>query len=138
ILDSRRFNDQLVFYTDLTLNDASVPGPQQTGPVGPGNSGLAASARTALPQQQHRALRVFRLGDSLQEEMYDTLIDTSEPQDRLTSEVTRDTPVDTVVSESQRFGQAMWASDHYFVVSEDISKTLVSGWRSYGYSTCTA
>jgi hypothetical protein len=135
ILDSRRFNDKLVFYTDLRFDQPTLP-PAPNGPV-PLNSGFAQPVIAASPTQ-HRVLRVFRLGDALQEEMHDTLIDTTEPTEQLTAEVTRDTPIDTQVSEAHRFGQTMWASDHYFVVTENVSKTLVSGWRSYPYSICTA
>ncbi len=69
--------------------------------------------------------------------MHDTLLDTSEPLEQLATKVTRDTPVDTLVSEAHRFGRNMWASDHYFVVSEDITKTFVSDWASYTYTVCT-
>lgn len=133
ILDSRRFNDKLVFYTDLQLGPAPAPLPQSNGPV---PSGLAAPT-IASPSLQHRSLRVFRIGDALQEEMSDTLLDTTPPQNQLISQVTADTPVDTQVSESERFGQTLWASDHYFVVTEEVSKTYLSGWRSYTYPVCT-
>jgi len=135
ILDSRRFNDELVFYTDLRFDSVTVVPPAPAGMI-PINSGATAPARAAAPTQ-HRSLRVFQLGETLQEKMHDTLLDTSEPQEQLATKVTRDTPVDTQVSEAQRFGQSMWASDHYFVVTEDITKTFVSGWASYTYTVCT-
>jgi hypothetical protein len=138
ILDSRRFNDKLVFYTDLKLAPAPAPAPVAAGgPLGASNTALAP-VMVQAPQSQHRALRVFRLGETLQEEMYDTLIDTTPSPDQLASQVTRETAPDVVVNESRRFGQVMWASDHYFVVTEDISKTYVAGWHSSTYSTCTA
>ena len=137
ILDSRRFNDDLVFYTDLRFASASPVPPTPTGPA-PINLGATAPTIAAAPPLQHRALRVFHLGDTLVEKMHDTLIDTTPPLEQLTTQVTRDTPVDTQVSEAHRFGQGMWASDHYFVVTEELSKTFVSGWRSYTYPVCTA
>ncbi|MEO8180379.1 MAG: hypothetical protein ABI895_16195 [Deltaproteobacteria bacterium] len=141
ILDSRRFNDKLVFYTDLRLNATTPPVPVQPNPsqgAFPIGADLAAPS-PPVPQVMHRALRVFRLGETLQEELYDTLIDTTQSEERLLNEaVTSQTPIDTLVNESHRFGQAMWASDHYFVVTEELSKTFVSSWRSHTYSTCTA
>jgi len=141
ILDSRRFNDRLVFYTDLQLLDPPVAQAPVNGLPNGGqpSQGWAAPPPLAQPQPEHRSLRVFRLGDVLAEEMHDTLLDTTLPAEQVASqEVTRDTPIDTLVNESRRFGQAMWASDRYFVVTEQVSRTLVSGWRSTTYSTCTA
>jgi hypothetical protein len=137
ILDSRRFNDKLVFYTDLPWNDSPpvAQGPQLGGGI---NGGVQAPPVNVRPQPQDRALRVFRLGDRLVEEMSDTLIDTTQPEEQLASDgVTPDTAVGTLLHESHRFGQGMWASDHYFVVTDETSKTYLSGWRSSTYPVCT-
>ncbi|HET9957932.1 MAG TPA: hypothetical protein VFQ61_25715 [Polyangiaceae bacterium] len=143
ILDSRRFNDKLVFYTSFSPRQVSdmVPSPD---PIG-GSSDEAASQGAAPTSplspralERHRALRVFALGDKLEEELYDTLLDTSEPEAQLVHErITREMPIGTLVSESRSFGQSMWASDHYFVVTEQIAKTSVEGWRTLSYSSCT-
>ncbi len=131
ILDSRRFNDKLVFYTDHRLAPPPAPAsnpndPQQVVQVVP------------VSQAQHRALRVFNFGDSLEEEMYDTLIDETSSEDQLAYEaVNEDTPVGSVVSQSRRFGYNMWASDHYFVVTEELWKTSLVGWQSRTYTVCT-
>lgn len=136
ILDSRRFNDRLVFYTDLSL----VP-PQENDTAPPSNDGsgaeLADIAPDYVPTNQHRALHVYKLGDKLEKESYDTLIDTSVDEQQLYATVTADTPRDTVVNESKWFGANMWASDHYFVVTEQITKTLVDYWKTDVYSVCT-
>ncbi|HWO09005.1 MAG TPA: hypothetical protein VNN80_05980 [Polyangiaceae bacterium] len=132
ILDSRRFNDKLVFYTDLQLGTRAA----QSDVAAP--NGLAASPPPPQAAAQHRSLRVFRIGDTLTEEMHDTLIDTSPPEERLVEQVTTETPIDSLVSESHRFGGAMWASDRYFVVTQEIAKTYFEGFATSSYSVCTA
>jgi hypothetical protein len=140
ILDSRRFNDKLVFYTDLHLGADTAPA--QPNPVPPnGGAGVAVAEPVYIPPAgaEHRALRVYTLGDTLQEEMHDTLIDTTLAQDQLVAEqAVPGTPVDTLLNESRRFGQSMWASDHYFVITEEVSKTYLASWESNTYSVCTA
>jgi hypothetical protein len=130
ILDSRRFNDKLVFYTDLRL--ASDPEPVEQG-------GFAAGDwAPGYGQPLHRALRVFTLGDRLSEELHDTLLDTTVSEAQLIDEgVADDTALGTAVHESRRFGQNMWASDHYFAVTEEITTTRFSGWATNVYSICT-
>ena len=65
ILDTRRFNERLVIYTDLTLED------QQSIPSD-GDEVIYYE-----PRGTHRSLRIFTFGDTLTEEMTDTLIDTT-------------------------------------------------------------
>lgn len=141
ILDSRRFNQRLVFYTDLylpgELPDNTTGGSDPYG--GPMYDGPAYEPMYYQPQALHRALRVYMLGDTLQEEMHDTLIDTTLSDDELfDTSVTPDTPLNSVISESRSFGRAMWASDHYFVVTQEIRTTRLAGWASRTYNTCTA
>ena len=135
ILDSRRFNERLVFYTDLHLQpQAPQQAPQQGGPVG----GPVGVAPVVGGTASHRSLRVFTLGDHLVEEMHDTLIDTTISQDQLLAmPLAPDTAIGTVVNESHRFGDAMWASDHYFAVTEETSATKFNGWQTQTYSVCT-
>ena len=137
VLDSRRFNQKLVFYTSFSPDPSVVsPGP----PQGATPSGAAiAPVPPAQAAQNHRALRVFELGDTLSEELYDTLIDTTASEAQIfDAGIPRNTAVGTQVSEARRFGHSMWASDHYFVVTEQISKTYVNGWATNNYSVCTA
>ena len=129
IFDSRRFNDKLVFYTDLKLG-----APDTAANGAPGN-GLAPPGLGAEPVS-HRALWVYRLGDTLERESYDTLIDTT-PSEALAGELSRDLPIDSLVSDSRRFGHDMYASDHYFVVTEETTKTYLAGWGSSSYDVCT-
>lgn len=139
ILDSRRFNERLVFYTDYSLPDEQSQNATSTNPNSDVASGLAYEPPIYQQNAVHRALRVFKLGATLQEEMYDTLIDTTRSEDELyDSSVTPDTPLNSIVNESRSFGRLMWASDHYFVVTQEISTTKLSGWRSNTYSVCTA
>jgi hypothetical protein len=74
----------------------------------------------------------------LEEELYDTLIDTSQGQDQLFEQVTDATPLGSQVYEARTFGTSMWASDHYFVVTEQISKTFLDAWQTQTYPVCTA
>lgn len=123
VLDSRRFNDKLVFYT--TFDPAQ---PANGAPNGGGQP----------PQQgRHRALRVYELGDTLEEELYDTLIDTAPPDAQLAQEVNSDTPLGSLVNEARWFGRSMWASDHYFVVTEELTKTFLDEWTTRTYPVCT-
>jgi hypothetical protein len=136
VLDSRRFNEKLVFYT--TFSPEQLPPTTTSGGTG-GPAGGAAAPRANQPSSVHRALRVFELGATLKEELYDTLIDTTVSEAQLVYEqVTQATPLGTKVSEARSFGASMWASDHYFVVTEQIDKTFLSSWASNTYSVCTA
>jgi hypothetical protein len=134
IFDSRRFNDKLVFYTDLQLG-AAAPPPAATG--GNAAAGLAPTSVGRDESPAHRALWVFRLGDTLERESYDTLIDTTPSQALVGEQVSRDLPIDSLVSESRRFGHNMYASDRYFVVTEETAKTYLEGWSTYTYDACT-
>jgi hypothetical protein len=141
VLDSRRFNERLVFYTTLDLGaGATTPTPTPAGNGSGASSGAAAPVQPvpSLPTGQNRALHVYTLGDTLTEELYDTLIDTTPSQDQLFSQVTDQTPLGTQVSEARSFGSSMWASDHYFVVTEQVSKTFLDSWQTQTYSVCTA
>jgi hypothetical protein len=145
VLDSRRFNERLVFYTTFDPG-ALTPDTSGTGASGTGtgasgtgtSAGAAAPAPTPSRTTQNRALHVFRLGDTLAEELNDTLIDTSQSQDQLISQVTDATPLGSEIYEAHGFGSDMWASDHYFVVTEQISKTYLDSWQTQNYSVCTA
>ena len=126
ILDTRRFNERLVVYTDLTLEDQQPVDAQGTSPVYYEARGL------------HRSLRVFQFGDTLTEEMTDTLLDTSPNTSYLTDGgIDPATPVGSLVYESSNFGQLMWASDHYFVVTEELRRTTLTSWETRTYSVCT-
>jgi hypothetical protein len=137
ILDSRRFNDQLVFYTDLRPGAAAQPLPLPSPTGGAPIAAGIAPGHQPSPPVTHRALRVFQLGDALQERMSDTLLDTTPSDAQLLGELSPETPVDTLVSESERFGHAMWASDHYFVVTQELSKTYLESWNTRSYSVCS-
>jgi hypothetical protein len=125
ILDTRRFNERLVVYTDLTLEDQQ-PEDQQ-----------AAVPQYYEPRGLHRSLRVFTFGDELTEEMNDTLLDTSPDSSYLTDgAIAEGTAAGSLVYESSNFGQLMWASDHYFVVTEQLRKTYLTSWQTRTYSVC--
>ena len=125
VLDTRRFNERLVVYTDLTLEDeAAVAGASQA-PV------------YYEPRGLHRTLRVFTLGNTLSEEMTDTLLDTSPNANYLTDGgIAPNTQPGTLVSDSSNFGGSMWASDHYFVVTEQLRHTYLASWETRTYSVC--
>lgn len=136
VLDSRRFNRRLVFYTTFSPEPLPLTNPG-TSTGGPAGGAVPPGVRQ--PSSVHRALRVFELGATLKEELYDTLIDTTVSEAQLVHEqVTQATPLGSQVSEARSFGRSMWASDHYFVVTEQIDKTFLSSWASNTYSVCTA
>lgn len=136
ILDSRRFNDKLVFYTDMKLEEVLPPVPEG-GAAPPSGGGIGIAPGGYLARTKDRALHVYRLGETLEQEMRDTLIDTSVSDDQLFETVTPGTPAGTLVNESHWYGDHIWASDHYFVVTEHITKTLVDHWQTDVYSVCT-
>jgi hypothetical protein len=128
ILDTRRFNERLVIYTDLTLEDQENDASDE-----PGDEPIYYE-----PHGLHRSLRVFTLGDTLTEEMNDTLLDTSPNASYLTDGgIDPETAPGTLVYESSSFGRLMWASDHYFVVTEEVRKTYLESWETRTYSVCT-
>lgn len=127
-LDTRRFNDRLVVYSEFATDEALDTTAEPT-------------AAGGMPYYQaplkHRALRVFGFGERLTEQMNQTLLDTSPDQSYLTSgKIPEDTAVGTMVSESSSFGRTIWASDHYFVVTEALRKTYLSSWQTQNYSYC--
>ena len=141
VLDSRRFNRKLVFYTTFNpeapsaTSSVTPPNPGPTGGVAPP---ILTGQPTPLPRQ-HRALRAYEIGDTLKEELHDTLMDTTEPEAAIVEQgVDPSTPLGTVLREARSFGGSMWASDRYFVVTEQISKTTLASFQTATYRVCTA
>ncbi len=125
ILDTRRFNERLVVYTDMTIEEEQDPANPDVAPI------------YYEPRGLHRRLRVFTFGDTLTEEMNDTLLDTSPNAGYLTDGgIDSATPAGTLVYQSSSFGQLMWASDHYFVVTEALADTYLASWETRTYSVC--
>lgn len=132
VLDSRRFNDRLVMYTDLRVGDQPP-----TGGYNPGGYYGDVAPSYWGSSNQNRMIRVFAWGDTLQEELTETHIDDTPSEQYLTrSDFDRETPTGTVVSTSSRMSSNMWASDHYFVVSESQTDTVLTGWETRSYSVC--
>jgi hypothetical protein len=126
VLDSRRFNDRLVIYTDLRLDGDPTP-----------TCGLYAYWCDVSDKKQHRVLRVYNWGDRLVEELTETHIDDLPIEHYLTrAELDRNSPVGTVLAQSSRMSQSMWASDRYFVVTEEQTDTILTGWSTQHYSVC--
>ncbi len=133
ILDTRRFNDQLVIFTDLSIDDAEDPAGSSGAP-----GGWMEPMYSPQVNADHRTLRIFAIGDTLAETFQDTLIDTTQAEGYWTShEVDPATPLGTVINESTSYGSQLWASDHYFVVTQSITKTQLSGWETNHYNVCT-
>lgn len=130
VLDSRRFNDRLVMYTDLLL-DGQEP-PQNYGQQGDPDYGEFS---TFVPP--HRMVRVFNWGETLQEEMTETAIDGALSEDEMVRlPADENTPLGTQVDRWTRYGHSMWASDRYFVVSEEVTDTTFAGMKTDTYSVC--
>lgn len=132
ILDSRRFNDQLVLYTGLTLaQDAATSVSSSTA------SSVAGSWAQPVPASEHRAMKVFRIGDRLERVMDDTLLDSTVSEEYLRSqEVAKDTSVGTELHRSTSFGDALWASDRYFALNQNVTRTLFAGFETNYYDVC--
>jgi|GEM_PF-2288126 hypothetical protein len=147
ILDTRRFNDQLVIYTDFSpmvpiVAPAEAANDNQGEPTDNNAAGAPAASEPyyygSYSQTSDRALRIFSIGDQLKDEFNDTLLDNTESEAYLVNQVIDPAmKYGTVVSESTRYGANIWASDHYFVVTQAVSKTRFSGWRTRYYSVCT-
>ncbi|MBN2529602.1 MAG: hypothetical protein JXR76_24650 [Deltaproteobacteria bacterium] len=122
VLDSRRFNERLVIYTDMALELDS------------GDS--AAGEHPIYSSNAHRRLRVLHWGATLTEEMSDTLMSDVEQIDWL--EVTQDThAIGDLVHQSSYYGNVIWASDRYFVVTESIRKNYLERFDNESYWRCT-
>jgi hypothetical protein len=125
VLDSRRFNDRLVIYTDLRLEDDDSPAYGDYYDY------------YYPPPNQNRVLRVYDWGDRLTEELTETHIDDSPTEEYLSrADLDRNTPAGTVLAQSSRMSHDMWASDHYFVVTEEQTDTVLRGWETRHYSVC--
>lgn len=135
VLDSRRFNDRLVMYTDLRVGEEQPTG-SSGGEYAYGDFGDVAPAYFGYGNQ-NRTIRVFKWGDELTAELNETHIDDTPSDQYLTrGDIDRDTPVGTVVATSSRMGTSMWASDRYFVVAESQTDTVLTGWETQNYSVC--
>lgn len=127
ILDTRRFNDKLVVYTQLALTapNASASGAERPAPV------------LAQPSI-HRALQVFRFGEQLTEELNESLINNTVDKAFLqASAVNAATPVGSVLHTASSYGDVLWASDRYFVVTEFLDVTKLDAWVMQNYQVCT-
>lgn len=156
ILDSRRFNDSLVLYTDIKLLQSgetevppALPKPdngvavasQTQGPAGFGASApsFGDSAWTGDGASKHRALHVFKIADKLERTLAETRLDDTDPAGYLESKTyDRATPLGTVVGETSHLGASLYASDRYFVTTERIQVTKIKDWQTHSYSACTA
>jgi hypothetical protein len=124
VLDTRRFNDRLVIYTNMPIGAASARGGLSNG--------------TVVNGQRHRSLQVFKLGDKLSEELNESLINTTVDDAYLSSGViASDTEIGSTVHTASSYGDELWASDHYFVVSERLDVTKLNGWITQNYQVCT-
>ncbi len=138
ILDSRRFNDQLVVYGAFSLSGSGTTG------VNGGSSGGASTAG-AIAQgpayyggtAPHRSLQVFKIGAQLTPAMHDTLLDTHTNADYVFTAVDSTTKVGAQVNREESFGESLYASDHYFVVTQAVHKTFFDGFQTQTYQVCT-
>jgi hypothetical protein len=134
VLDTRRFNDRLVVYTSIGTEQPSVV-PSADAPAVSGTSG-----DVYVEPSPHRSLRVFKFGEQLTEELHESLRNTAANRDYLSSDgaVPADTQPGAVVHTGRFFGDALWASDHYFVVTEAMQTTKFASWATQTYNACTA
>jgi hypothetical protein len=129
VLDTRRFNDKLVVYTHFVLEQTNAA---------PANGGVSQVRPVYAQQSKHRSLQVFKFGETLVEELNESLINTTLDDAYLRSgAVAQDTAIGTVVNSASSYGDVLWASDHYFVVTENLDITKLNGWITQYYQVCT-
>ena len=126
VLDSRRFNNRLVLYTDMVMEEQHTV--------------VQDGVETTVPyygNSDHRILRVFNWGDTLTEELSETQI--SDVEDLNWVEVTPESnSAGDRVHQASYFGSSIWASDHYFVITESVRQTFLKGFENRSYNHCTA
>ena len=125
VLDSRRFNGRLVIYTDMIIEEMQTISQGGVDTVVP----MYANA-------DHRMLRVFNWGNTLTEELSETQV--SEIEDLSWVQVSPDThSPGEMVHQASYFGNTIWASDRYFVITESIRQTYLAGFETRSYTRCT-
>ncbi len=135
VLDTRRFNDKLVIYTRFAIGAAAAAASATRSAV----SGAPLPVAPPVVQRQHRSVQVFKFGETLGEELNQSLINTTVDDTYLRSgAIAADTPVNTTVHTASSFGDVIWASDHYFVVTEMLDVTKLSAWITRNYQVCTS
>lgn len=130
VLDSRRFNEKLVIYTDMAMAEDTNVDPQAA--MSPGD---AMPVSSAYSDNQHRQLHVFNWGKSLTEEMTETQI--SDVAQIEWMEVTPEThAVGDLVHRSSYYGNVLFASDRYFVVTESVRESYLEQFVNESYNHC--
>ena len=145
IQDARLFNTTLVVYATLFSPPAPVTtGSPDGGTIAAPPAGVAAvpASGTVVASASGAKVTVVNWGTQLslawQEELLNDHV-ASDPlagQD-LTTAVRQLTP-GQVVATYKSYKSFISASDYYFVVSRDVSKTVFTGTQSQTYSYCTA
>lgn len=90
ILDTRRFNDELVVYGALVLDPPAIASKGTAGGAAPA---VADQPITSGDARDHRTLRVFHIGATLEPRMNDTLFDDRKAEAQLVRELDPNTPV---------------------------------------------
>ena len=134
VLDTRRFNDRLVVFTSLA-KDAVPAATAKAAPAA--GAAYDEPYQPYEPPNPHRALQVFKFGETLSEELHHSLRDTTQDDTYFQSQVAENTEPGTLVHTGTFFGDSLWASDHYFVVTESEQKTTLDRWETQYYSVCT-
>lgn len=133
ILDSRRFNERLVIYTDMV-----IPGEldTETGATIDGTTSEIADAPVAYwYNSPHRQMHVFKWADTLVAEMSETQI--SNEEDIQWVEITPEThAAGDLVYQSSSFSDSIWASNRYFVTTESIHQSYLEGFENRSYNRC--
>ena len=125
VLDSRRFNERLVIYTDLAIEEET--------PIGDGTS--ESDAMPMYYNSPHRQLHVFNWGETLVPELSETQINDEDVVQW--QEVTPEThTIGDLVHQSSYFNDAIWASDRYFVITENLYRSYLTGFENRSYNRC--
>jgi len=140
IQDARLFDSTLVIYANLFS-----PPPATTPAVDAGAGGSASSApivRTASASTIGVKVTVVTWGTKLSLVSQEDLLNDQVSSDPLAGqnpvEAVKQLSVGQVVASYRSYKPFISASDRYFVVSRDVSKTVFTGTQSQTYTYCTA
>lgn len=139
IQDARLFDSTLVIYATL-FNPPPAPTPAPDGGVADGKA--APSARTTSASSAGVKVTAVRWGTQLavawQEEFLNDPVSSDPLAGQNLVEAVKQLTVGQVVATYRSYKPFISASDRYFVVSRDVSKTVFTGTISQTYSYCAA
>jgi hypothetical protein len=133
IQDARLFDSTLVIYATLWGPSATT-----TSPSGPAGKGSTGSSGASLGVKLTAVKWGTKLDVAWQEEFLNDRRDTNPFPGQDPVEAAKQLKLEQVVATYRNYKPFLSASDRYFVVSRDVSKTVFTGTRSESYTYCAA